>query len=122
MSDKNAVVCAKCDASCYGDTVIANSKPYHATCFTCAVEGCLKDITTDGYFVVDDVFYCRDDYHNFQNTIRCTACKECIDGDAVNVNESVYHPSCFACVKCRKVFPQFEEIFLDGDQLFCVRC
>lgn len=119
MLEQEYPKCYRCYEACYGDTYHVKDKLYHTFCFSCI--GCNRSLSTSGYFTIDDNIYCPADYHA-QMGVQCAACALYVEGDAVEVVQSVYHPSCFTCRKCRAPFPAGAEIHYDGSYFFCKRC
>ena len=116
--------CWRCNEFCEGKTFTITNKSerfYHPSCFTCVVDGCSKELDIKGYFNFENEVYCRDHYHLLQSN-QCVRCCLYVEGNAVKVLNMVFHPSCFGCVSCSRVFPVGYEIFYDGKHFFCQIC
>ncbi|XP_057306367.1 actin-binding LIM protein 2-like isoform X2 [Hydractinia symbiolongicarpus] len=112
-------LCDRCSDSCYGDIVNVEGKYYHQYCFSCIK--CKKDLLKNGYFFIDGEFYCNEDYYKLMGT-QCGGCGKYVEGEVVSALDTVYHPDCFGCGKCRKIFPPGMKITFDGDIFLCEDC
>ena len=113
--------CNRCRKPCFGDIIATHGSHYHQRCFTCVVNGCLKDIKIEGFFHSESELYCRDHYQqNFG--VKCFKCWCYVEGEAIVAMHKIFHQSCFCCGRCRKVFPRGLEICYDGDDFFCNTC
>ena len=121
MVESDVTICNKCDEILYGDAVIANGNCYHVRCFSCVVTGCDNDISTVGYFVIEEGIYCRNHYHVFHDS-KCAVCEKYIEGDAIATNDFLFHTQCFLCFNCKAPFPQYSEIFYHEEKLLCSDC
>ena len=61
--------------------------------------GCDRDLLKSGYFFVDGEYYCNDDYHKLMG-IKCVGCGKYVEGEAISVFNSTFHPDCFGCSQC----------------------
>jgi len=121
MVEKIETRCQRCCQGCYGDVVSAYGKYYHQYCFSCTVPGCKQDLAQVGFFLIEDEVYCRDDYRKLMG-IQCAGCHKYVEGEAIAALESRFHPTCFGCISCGKVFPVGSEICYDGEDFTCQMC
>jgi len=119
MVQEEPSFCGRCDQECYGDVINAHGKYYHQYCFTCTK--CSRDLIKHGYFVVDGQIYCNNDYYKLMGT-KCSGCGKFVEGEVVAVLDSTFHPECFGCNICGKLFPPGAKIAFDGDDFICEDC
>lgn len=50
---------------------------------------------------MDGEVYCTNDYYALTNTERCGSCGKYVEGEVVTVLDSVFHPDCFGCQRCK---------------------
>ncbi|XP_066932754.1 actin-binding LIM protein 1-like isoform X2 [Clytia hemisphaerica] len=113
------VFCNRCQDSCYGDVVELSGNFYHQYCFTC--KKCNEDLVNTGYFEVDGEFFCNKDYHQLVGT-QCDGCHKFVEGNVITAMNSTFHPECFGCHRCGKVFPEGANIIYDGEDFLCETC
>jgi len=119
MVQEEPSFCGRCDQECYGDVINAHGKYYHQYGFTCTK--CSRDLIKHGYFVVDGQIYCNNDYYKLMGT-KCSGCGKFVEGEVVAVLDSTFHPECFGCNICGKLFPPGAKIAFDGDDFICEDC
>lgn len=112
--------CGRCQDFCHGNVVTVQDKYFHQYCFSCIK--CSRDLLTDGYFVKDGEVYCTNDYYELINTEKCSSCHKYVEGEVISVKGSVFHPECFGCQQCGKLFPEGASIIFDGDGYICDEC
>lgn len=112
--------CGRCQDVCHGNVVTVQDKYFHQYCFSCIK--CSRDLLTDGYFVKDGEVYCTNDYYELINTEKCSSCHKYVEGEVISVQGSVFHPECFGCQQCGKLFPEGASIIFDGDGYICDEC
>ncbi|KAL6069755.1 LIM domain-binding protein 3 [Balamuthia mandrillaris] len=100
--------CAHCDQPIEGSCITAIGKKWHVNCFSCAQ--CLKPFGTSTFFERDSNAFCQSCFYGIFSS-RCASCERPISSDTVNALGRQWHPECFACTHCKKVFgsePYFE--------------
>lgn len=115
------VKCKRCNEKCYGEVVTVSGNYFHQKCFTCKVDTCTTDLIQNGYFKVDDDFYCRRDYHNMKGT-KCARCDSYVEGVAIAAINQFFHPTCFTCYHCNNIFNPNIEVCYDGERISCGGC
>ena len=63
---------------------------------------CLKDLMTNGFYNYENEFYCSRDYQKLFG-VKCTACGQFIEGDAISILDETFHEGCFVCARCKLV-------------------
>nr|XP_056711109.1 actin-binding LIM protein 2 [Euleptes europaea] len=101
-----------------GQSLVALGQPWHLTCFKCQV--CGKVLNAE-YISKDGVPYCEMDYH-VKFGIRCDNCEKYIMGRVLEAGEKHYHPTCARCIKCRQMFAEGEEMYLQGTSILHPAC
>ena len=61
---------------------------------------CNRLLSSGGYFMKNDVYYCSKDYHTLFGT-KCLTCGEYVEGRVVTALGKSYHPHCFTCDRCK---------------------
>lgn len=122
MEETNDVECVRCNTHCFGEVIKVGMKHYHQDCFTCKVSGCNRNLIQNGYFDIEGEYYCREDYHKIHGGCNCARCHNYVEGEAVSLLDSLYHPSCFSCFYCDNVFLPNIEVCYDGEILSCKSC
>ncbi|XP_061440989.1 actin-binding LIM protein 2 isoform X3 [Rhineura floridana] len=101
-----------------GQSLVALDKHWHLTCFKCKICGKLLNAE---YISKDGVPYCEMDYHA-KFGIRCDNCEKYITGRVLEAGEKHYHPTCARCVKCKQMFAEGEEMYLQGASIWHPAC
>ena len=52
----------------------------------------------------------------------CGSCGKGVSANAVTVQGSVYHPPCFACMKCKKTLGKGDGFVREGQEFLCEDC
>jgi len=113
------IFCGKCNKICYGEALQARGDYFHQDCFKC--KACLKDLMTNGFYNYENEFYCSRDYQKLFG-VKCTACGQFIEGDAISILDETFHEGCFVCARCNKPFPPGVNVNLIGDDYICDDC
>jgi len=127
--------CAKCgNGFPNGGTIIdALGKQYHPECFVCF--SCNKAFKDNKFVNVEGNPYCQpcakdkftskainspnDPYDNPP----CFKCKKLCEGDTINALGHSWHPECFACTTCNKIFSSGASKVLNVDGYpYCEQC
>ena len=61
---------------------------------------CNRLLSSGGYFMKNDVYYCSKDYHTLFGT-KCLTCGEYVEGRVVTALGKSYHPHCVTCDRCK---------------------
>ena len=59
---------------------------------------------TNGFYNYENEFYCSRDYQKLFG-VKCTACGQFIEGDAISILDETFHEGCFVCARCKLVLP-----------------
>ncbi|XP_032080524.1 actin-binding LIM protein 2 isoform X3 [Thamnophis elegans] len=101
-----------------GQSLVALGKHWHLTCFKCRICG---KLLTGEYISRDGVPYCERDYHATFG-IQCDRCGKFITGRVLEAGEKHYHPTCASCDKCKQMFAEGEEMYLQGSSIWHPAC
>uniref|UniRef100_S4RQ84 Actin binding LIM protein 1b n=1 Tax=Petromyzon marinus TaxID=7757 RepID=S4RQ84_PETMA len=101
-----------------GQALLALDKQWHLGCFKCKTCG---KVLTGEYISKDGVPYCEQDYQS-QFGIKCEECGKFITGKVLEAGEKHYHPSCARCVRCKQMFSEGEEMFMQGSSIWHPEC
>lgn len=119
----NDTRCAKCEQPLLDDDgVEALNQHWHVQCFACDV--CGNPFYDSPYFERKGKAYCRTHYLEKFGRSVCGGClKPFKRGDsAMEAAEKLWHPECFQCTHCHRLF-QAEETFFEKDGLpYCDDC
>ncbi|KAJ3131092.1 hypothetical protein HK101_004822, partial [Irineochytrium annulatum] len=93
--------CKGCEKAIQGETIVALEGAWHKRCFVCT--GCTRPFTDRSFYVLDNMPYCRLDYHRANNSL-CGSCSEPIEGPCAEVVEidKRFHPYCWCCGLCNE--------------------
>jgi hypothetical protein len=126
--------CSKCQLNFpNGGTIIdALSKQYHPDCFVCF--SCTKPFKDNKFVNVDGNPYCppcaKDKFTSKtmappsdEENPPCHKCKKPCEGDTVNALGHSWHPQCFTCTTCNKLFQAgvAKVLNVDGNP-YCEQC
>jgi len=122
-------VCANCQAQIRGPFVTALGKNWCPDCFCCATTACRKHLLDVGFVEEQGNLHCEDCYEKFFAPT-CGKCDKRIKGDCLNAVGKQFHPECFCCAYCGKVFGSGAFYLEDGlpycetdwNELFTTKC
>ncbi|AAS52152.1 ADR232Wp [Eremothecium gossypii ATCC 10895] len=90
------------------------SGQWHRECFRCTVCA-LKFNKHVPCYILDDVIYCRQHYHEANNSI-CRVCRDFIEGECLeNDKGETFHVSCLTCYLCHRLIQ--EDYYIYNDEL-----
>jgi hypothetical protein len=119
-------VCLSCEQPLVAEGafafVAACGGHFHRECFVC--EECDEQLDSSEYFERRGCVYCKADYLKKFAKYVCAGCLLPFKrGDAaMEACEKMWHPECFACGNCERVFDD-EETFYDKDGIpYCGDC
>lgn len=89
------------------------SGQWHPECFRCIF--CkVKFSKIIACYIFDDEIYCRQHYHELNNSI-CSVCKNYIEGEGLeNDKNQIFHVSCFTCFICKTQLKDEHYIYNDN--------
>jgi len=122
-------VCANCQIQIRGPFVTALGKNWCPDHFCCATTSCRKQLLDVGFVEEQGALHCEDCYERFFAPT-CGKCDKRIKGDCLNAVGKQFHPECFCCAYCGKVFGSGAFYLEDGlpycetdwNDLFTTKC
>ncbi|XP_052131404.1 PDZ and LIM domain protein Zasp isoform X7 [Frankliniella occidentalis] len=110
-------LCGACNQQIRGPFITALGKiwcPHH---FTCSNSKCQRPLQDIGFVEEKGMLYCE---YCFEQFIAppCDKCGHKIKGDCLNAIGKHFHPECFNCVYCGKLFGN-SPFFLEDGQPYC---
>ncbi|XP_046393234.1 PDZ and LIM domain protein Zasp isoform X6 [Ischnura elegans] len=122
-------LCGMCGSQIRGPFITALGKTWCPDHFVCVQEGCRRPLQDIGFVEEQGRLYCEYCFEKFLAPT-CNKCSNKIKGDCLNAIGQHFHPECFACAYCRKLFgnnPFFLEDGLpyceaDWNELFTTKC
>ncbi|KAJ3174168.1 Transforming growth factor beta-1-induced transcript 1 protein [Geranomyces variabilis] len=116
--------CEKCSEPVLNDTGPGVSytlegvrRAFHRHCFNC--EDCQSPIRDGSFFMHNDKPHCRACYEKVLGN--CGKCEKPLIGSQImKAGDSKFHPSCFACCKCRTELTA--RYFEKRGELYCRDC
>lgn len=119
MKNSKKLVCNSCNKKCLGEVLRVNEKHFHKQCFLCSV--CNKSLSTDGYFLKNNLYFCIADYQK-RFGHKCSTCTKYIEGEMVLIMDKSYHVDCFNCSNCKQILQDGSRIINVGDEILCENC
>lgn len=119
MKNSKKLVCNSCNKKCLGEVLRVNEKHFHKQCFLCSV--CNKSLSTDGYFIKNNLYFCIADYQK-RFGHKCSTCSKYIEGEMVLIMDKSYHVECFNCSNCKQILQDGSRIINVGEELLCENC
>lgn len=119
--DEKASFCAGCGARIIERFyLMAVDREWHVECLKCS-ECSLRLDNELTCFTRDGAILCREDYYKRFSVNRCAACGQGISSKelVMRAREHVYHISCFACDRCKRILATGEYFGMRGMQIFC---
>ncbi|XP_047735649.1 PDZ and LIM domain protein Zasp isoform X15 [Hyalella azteca] len=124
-----APLCCVCRKVIRGPFVTALGKNWCPDHFHCATDSCRKPLIDVGFVEEQGNLYCEDCYEKFLAPT-CGKCDKRIKGDCLNAVGKQFHPECFCCTYCGKVFGSGAFYLEDGlpycetdwNDLFTTKC
>ncbi|XP_026328772.1 PDZ and LIM domain protein Zasp isoform X4 [Hyposmocoma kahamanoa] len=122
-------LCASCNGNIRGPFITALGRIWCPEHFICTTPSCRRPLQDIGFVEENGLLYCE---YCFEQYIApgCDKCHAKIKGDCLNAIGKHFHPECFNCVYCGKLFgnnPFFLEDGLpyceaDWNELFTTKC
>ncbi|XP_041976611.1 PDZ and LIM domain protein Zasp isoform X6 [Aricia agestis] len=130
VTDGHYPVCHKCDKAIQrGPFITALGRIWCPEHFICVNATCRRPLQDIGFVEENGQLYCE---YCFEQYIApaCDKCHAKIKGDCLNAIGKHYHPECFICVYCGKVFGNNTFFLEDGlpyceadwNELFTTKC
>ncbi|XP_050419789.1 PDZ and LIM domain protein Zasp isoform X2 [Adelges cooleyi] len=122
-------LCGNCNLYIRGPFITALGKIWCPEHFVCANDKCRRPLQDIGFVEEDNGLYCEYCFEQYLAPV-CSKCSNKIKGDCLNAIGKQFHPECFNCTYCGKLFgnsPFFLEDSLpycenDWNELFTTKC
>ncbi|XP_060842297.1 PDZ and LIM domain protein Zasp isoform X8 [Rhopalosiphum padi] len=122
-------LCGQCNLYIRGPFITALGKIWCPEHFVCTNEKCRRPLQDIGFVEEDNGLYCEYCFEQYLAPV-CSKCSKKIKGDCLNAIGKQFHPECFNCTYCGKLFgnsPFFLEDSLpycenDWNELFTTKC
>ncbi|XP_025201610.1 PDZ and LIM domain protein Zasp isoform X3 [Melanaphis sacchari] len=122
-------LCGQCNLYIRGPFITALGKIWCPEHFVCTNEKCKRPLQDIGFVEEDNGLYCEYCFEQYLAPM-CSKCSKKIKGDCLNAIGKQFHPECFNCTYCGKLFgnsPFFLEDSLpycenDWNELFTTKC
>ncbi|KAF5283925.1 hypothetical protein FQR65_LT13686 [Abscondita terminalis] len=110
-------LCAQCNANIRGPFITALGKIWCPDHFICAISSCRRPLQDLGFVQEQGQLYCE---YCFEKYLAppCSKCNAKIKGDCLKAIGRNFHPECFNCVYCGKLFGN-SPFFLEDAQPYC---
>eukprot|EP00088_Acartia_fossae_P035126 TRINITY_DN3613_c0_g1_i6.p1 TRINITY_DN3613_c0_g1~~TRINITY_DN3613_c0_g1_i6.p1 ORF type:complete len:226 (-),score=34.86 TRINITY_DN3613_c0_g1_i6:498-1091(-) len=122
--------CTHCNKSIdRGPFITALGKTWCPGCFLCSMESCRKSLQETGFVEEQGLLYCEDCYAKYLAP-DCDKCGKKIIGNCLKAMGKKFHPECFSCAYCGKLFSNSPFYLEDGlpyceedwNELFTTKC
>jgi len=122
-------MCTSCNAQIRGKFVTALGLTWCPNHFVCAMKECQRPLTDVGFVEEKKSLYCETCFENFLAPA-CARCQKRVKGDCLNAIGKQFHPECFACTYCGRLFGNSHFYLEDGlpycetdwNELFTTKC
>ncbi|XP_027852988.1 PDZ and LIM domain protein Zasp isoform X2 [Aphis gossypii] len=122
-------LCGQCNLYIRGPFITALGKIWCPEHFVCTNDKCKRPLQDIGFVEEDNGLYCEYCFEQYLAPV-CSKCSKKIKGDCLNAIGKQFHPECFNCTYCGKLFgnsPFFLEDSLpycenDWNELFTTKC
>ncbi|XP_073244727.1 LIM/homeobox protein Lhx9-like isoform X1 [Porites lutea] len=119
--DEKPSFCAGCGARIVDRFyLMAVDQEWHAECLKCN-ECSLRLDNELTCFTKDGEILCREDYYRRFSVKKCAGCNQGISSKelVMRARDQVYHISCFACERCKRILSTGEYFGMRGLRIFC---
>ncbi|KAK8376980.1 hypothetical protein O3P69_013576 [Scylla paramamosain] len=121
--------CQTCNSPIRGPFVSALGKTWCPDHFVCSTGSCRKALIDMGFVEEQGALHCEDCYEKYLAPI-CGKCDKRVKGDCLNAVGKQFHPECFCCAYCGKIFGSGAFYLEDGlpyceadwNDLFTTKC
>ncbi|XP_065567844.1 PDZ and LIM domain protein Zasp-like isoform X42 [Artemia franciscana] len=129
-SDRDRPVCCACHKKIErGPFVTALGRNWCPEHFVCANESCKRHLQDTGFVEEKNELYCESCFENYLAPI-CDKCQKRVVGDCLKAIGKQFHPECFACAYCGRLFGNSRFYLEDGlpyceadwNELFTTKC
>jgi len=124
-----APICGACDAHIRGPFITALGRSWCLSHFTCSQATCQKSLQETGFVEEKGHLYCEECYGKYLAP-DCEKCRKKILGNCLKAMGKTFHPECFVCAYCGKIFANSPFYLEDGlpyceedwNELFTTKC
>jgi len=121
--------CEGCNGQIRGPFITALGKTWCPSCFLCSANQCKRSLMELGFVEEKGLLYCEDCYGRYLAP-DCSKCGKKILGNCLKAMTKNFHPECFSCVYCGKIFANSPFYLEDGlpyceedwNALFTTKC
>jgi len=122
-------LCGACDGQIRGPFITAMGRTWCPAHFLCSMENCRKSLQETGFVEEKGLLYCEDCYSEYLAP-DCKKCRKKIIGNCLKAIGTTFHPECFNCAYCGKLFSNSPFYLEDGlpyceedwNELFTTKC
>ncbi|KAK9888915.1 hypothetical protein WA026_001136 [Henosepilachna vigintioctopunctata] len=122
-------LCGHCHGQIRGPFITALGKIWCPNHFICSTPSCRRPLQDLGFVEEQGQLYCEYCFEQYLAPI-CSKCGSKIKGDCLKAIGKAFHPECFNCVHCGKLFGNNPFFIEDGDpycdadwnELFTTKC
>jgi len=122
-------MCGSCDQQIRGPFITALGKTWCPNHFVCSMDSCRQSLQDVGFVEEKGQLYCEDCYGRYLAP-ECEKCRRKIIGNCLKAMGKSFHPECFACAYCGKIFANSPFYLEDGlpyceedwNELFTTKC
>eukprot|EP00092_Neocalanus_flemingeri_P004273 GFUD01004593.1.p1 GENE.GFUD01004593.1~~GFUD01004593.1.p1 ORF type:complete len:858 (-),score=130.03 GFUD01004593.1:824-3397(-) len=122
-------MCGNCDNQIRGPFITALGKTWCPSHFVCSMDSCKQSLQDVGFVEEKSQLYCEDCYGRYLAP-DCEKCRRKIIGNCLKAMGKNFHPECFACAYCGKIFANSPFYLEDGlpyceedwNELFTTKC
>jgi len=122
-------MCGYCDDQIRGPFITALGKTWCPNHFVCSMDSCKQSLQDVGFVEEKSQLYCEDCYGRYLAP-DCEKCRKKIIGNCLKAMGKNFHPECFACAYCGKIFANSPFYLEDGlpyceedwNELFTTKC
>jgi len=128
-SSSRVPMCSDCSRQIRGPFVSALGKTWCPDHFVCATQDCRRPLIDIGFVEEQGGLHCEHCYEQYFAPT-CGKCDKRVKGDCLNAVGKQFHPECFCCAYCGKVFGSGAFYLEDGlpycetdwNDLFTTKC
>lgn len=122
-------MCGSCNNQIRGPFITALGRTWCPPHFICNMDSCRKSLQDVGFVEEKGKLYCEDCYGRYLAP-ECSKCRRKIIGNCLKAMGTNFHPECFCCAYCGKIFANSPFYLEDGlpyceedwNELFTTKC
>uniref|UniRef100_A0A0K0EH47 PDZ and LIM domain protein Zasp n=1 Tax=Strongyloides stercoralis TaxID=6248 RepID=A0A0K0EH47_STRER len=112
-------ICNQCRTEIHGAFVMTGGNTYCPEHFVCANTSCSRKLVDIGFVEERGQRFCEVCFEKLIAPV-CGKCNKPITGDCLNALQKQFHPQCFTCAHCMKVFGN-AAFYLENGKPYCER-